>query len=212
MIATDQHTEEAPQEFAALSSALDVPERTVAEIIGAVASFATNSQPSPIPPAWLAIRACWGVGVTDAARSLSKALLPPDADAVEALDRNNFAPALAWLLHLGVARPVRWQHAPDAITWILDFDKLRRDSASELALVSQQGLQLVLLTMAGVWDATSGNGSLAIKGWPPPCRSRQRTPSIGLTLTEAEDFCRELLARQQARRGWQTTPRILRLR
>jgi hypothetical protein len=195
-----------------LSSALKVPERTLQEILSAVAAYATHAAASPIPPTWLAARACWSIGAAGAAQTLAGNLVGPNADIAAALHNGGFVPGLAWLLHLGVVRPMRWRHAPDTLTWILDFGKLRRDADGELALACRQGLQLVLDTMAGLWDASSGSGALVLKGWPPPQNRRRRAPAAGWPLDEAEAFCRDLLARQQARRGWHALPHILRLR
>ena len=200
------------QELQDISAVLNLSEQSLAEIIAAVAAHAATEPASPIPPAWQAVRACWSVGALEAARSLSAALLSSKTDAVETLQHSGFPPTLAWLLHLGVLRPLRWQHAPDNLTWILDFGKLRRDVDGDLALTCRHGLQLVVNSGAGLWDATSGEGALALKGWPASRCARRRGASLGFSLAEAEDFCRDLLARQQIRRGWRSTPRILRLR
>jgi hypothetical protein len=200
------------QELHDISAALNLSEESLGEIIAAVAAHAAAAPSSPIPPAWQAVRACWGVGALDAARSLSAPLLSSKADTVETLQHSGFSPNLAWLLHLGVVRPLRWRHAPDVLTWILDFGKLRRDVDGEMALLCRHGLHLVMTSIAGLWDATSGDGALALKGWPLSRRTRRCIAGTGFSLTEAEDYCRDLLARQQVCRGWRNTPRIFRLR
>ena len=181
--------------------------------IADVVSLFAATAPSPIPAEWLGARAFWSVGAGDMAAGIASTLLPQAPDALAALHHTGYPPALAWLLHLGVLRPLRWQHEPEAVTWILDFDKLRRDEFGELALPSQRTLQLVLEAAAGLWDMHSGAGALALKGWstkPSPRRHAEKSPT--LSHEEAEDFCRAALERYQAQRNWRTTPRLLRLR
>ncbi|TAN36399.1 MAG: hypothetical protein EPN23_08495 [Verrucomicrobia bacterium] len=178
--------------------------------IAEVVSLFTAIAPSPIPAEWLGARAFWSVGATDMAAGIANTLLSQAPDALAALYHTGYPPALAWLLHLGVLRPQRWQHEPEAVTWILDFNKLRRDEFGELALPSQRTLQLVLEAAAGLWDAYSGAGTLALKGWTMPPHRGRTSPK--LTREEAEDFCRATLARYQVQRNWHTIPRLLHLR
>jgi hypothetical protein len=212
MIALDQKFSEPDEQVADLSALLGLPPATVAAVVNAVSAFA-NVAPTPIPTAWLGVRAFWSVGASDTANTVAQALLPEAADALAALQRAGYPPALAWLLHLGVLRPQRWQHAPEAVTWVLDFGKLHHDEFGELALPSHKTLQLVLETAATLWDAHSGAGALALKGWtaavPLRCRKKKEAPT--LTREEAEAFCRATLARHQTQRNWRTTPRLLRL-
>jgi hypothetical protein len=182
---------------------------TQAAIAEVVALFSATT-PSPIPVAWLGARALWSVGDHEMAAGIAGTLLPQFPDARAALHHAGYPPALAWLLHLGVLRPQRWQHEPDTVTWILDFAKLRRDAFGELALPSQRTLHLILAAAASLWDADSGAGALALKGWPATRRRARTTPT--LTREEVEDFCRATLARHQAQRRWRVAPRLLRLR
>ncbi len=206
MIVSDQHSDGSAVQVADLSVLLGLPPATVAAVVNAVSAFAAVV-PTPIPTAWLGVRAFWSVGAGATADDMARALLPEAADALAALQRAGYPPALAWLLHLGVLRPQRWQHAPAAVTWILDFGKLRRDEFGELALPSHKTLQLVLEATATLWDAHSGHGALALKGWTAP-RRRAATPPT-LTRDEAEACCRAALARHQKQRNWRTTPRLL---
>ena len=176
-----------------------------------VALFAATA-PSPIPAEWLGARAFWSIGDDEMAAGIAVTHLPQAPDALAALQRTGYPPALAWLLHLGVLRPQRWQHAPEAVTWILDVSKLRHDEFGALALPSQKTLQLVLETAASLWDAQSGAGALALKGWPDAKPTRRRTPTPPhLTRQEVEALCRWAFARHQVQRNWHTTPRLLRL-
>ncbi|MCX7009470.1 MAG: hypothetical protein NTY53_19875, partial [Kiritimatiellaeota bacterium] len=210
MIAFEQKFAEPDEQVAELSTMLGLPDEIVAAVVNAVSAFATVA-PSPIPTAWLGVRAFWSVGANDTADTMAQALLPEAADALAALQRAGYPPALAWLLHLGVLRPQRWQHAPETVTWVLDFGKLRRDEFGELALPSHRTLQLVLEAAASLWDAHSGAGALALKGWTATVPARRRKGEVPtLTCEEAEAFCRAALARHQTQRNWHTTPRLLR--
>ena len=189
------------------------PDESVTQnAIADVVSLFAATVPSPIPTEWLGARAFWSVGADDMAAGIASTLLPQAPDALAALQHAGYPPTLAWLLHLGILRPQRWQYEPEAITWILDFGKLRRDAFGELALPSQRVLQLVLEAATSLWDAHSGAGALALKGWPSsaPARRRSSTPPT-LTREEVEGFCRATLARQQAARNWRTTPHLLHL-
>lgn len=213
MIAFDQKFSGPDEQVAELSAMLGLPDEIVAAVVNAVSAFATVA-PTPIPTAWLGVRAFWSVGANETADTLAQSLLPEAADALAALQRAGYPPALAWLLHLGVLRPQRWQHAPETVTWVLDFGKLRHDEFGELALPSHKALQLVLGAAASLWDVHSGAGALALKGWTPAPRRQRRKKLVEvptLTHEEAEDFCRAALARHQAQRQWRTTPRLLRL-
>lgn len=212
MIALDPNIPEPSAQVEDLSAMLGLPPATVAAVVDAVSAFASVAG-TPIPTAWLGVRAFWSVGAGDTADTLAQALLPEAADALAALQRAGYPPALAWLLHLGVLRPQRWQHAPETVTWVLDFGKLRRDKFGELALPSHKTLQLVLETAATLWDAHSGAGALALKGWTaaPPAHRRKKVEVPTLTREEAEAYCRAALARHQTQRNWRTTPRLLRL-
>ena len=210
MTALDSSIPEPSAQVTELSAMLGLPPATVAAVVDAVSAFATVA-PSPIPTAWLGVRAFWSVGADNTADDMAQALLPEAADALAALQRAGYPPALAWLLHLGVLRPQRWQHAPESVTWILDFGKLRHDEFGELALPSHKTLQLVLETVATLWDAYSGSGALALKGWAASVRRRKKVEGPTLTREEAEAFCRAALVRHQTHRNWRTTPRLLRL-
>jgi hypothetical protein len=209
MIALESNLPEPVAQVAELSAMLGLPPKTVAAVVDAVSAFSSVAG-TPIPTAWLGVRAFWSVGEGATADELARALLPGAADALTALQHAGYPPALAWLLHLGVLRPQRWRHAPESVTWILDFAKLRRDEFGELALPSHKTLQLVLEAAATLWDAYSGHGALALKGWTAPARRRAQTPPT-LTRDEAEACCRAALARHQTRRNWRTIPRLLRL-
>ena len=187
-------------------------ESVIQNAIADVVSLFAATAPSPIPTEWLGARAFWSVGADDMAAGIASTLLPQVPDALAALHHAGYPPTLAWLLHLGVLRPQRWQHEPEAVTWILDIGKLRRDAFGVLALPSQRTLHLILAAAADLWDVHSGAGALALKGWPPaaPARHRSSNPST-LTREEVEAFCRATLARHQAARNWRTTPRLLRL-
>lgn len=211
MIDLDQSAPEPAAQVAELSAMLGLPPATVAAVVNAVSAFAAVA-PTPIPTAWLGVRAFWSIGASETADDMAQALLPQAADALAALQRAGYPPALAWLLHLGVLRPLRWQHAPDKVTWVLDFGKLRHDEFGELALPSHKALQLVLGAAASLWDAHSGAGALALKGWTAAAPSRRRKVEVPtLTREEAEDYCRAALARHQTQRNWSTTPRLLRV-
>ena len=211
MIALDQSVPEPTAQAVELSAMLGLPPPLVAAVMDAVSAFATVV-PTPIPTAWLGVRAFWSVGANATADDMAQALLPQAGDALAALQRAGYPPALAWLLHLGVLRPQRWQHAPDAVTWILDFGKLRHDAFGELALPSHKALQLVLGAAASLWDAQSGAGALALKGWTAAAPTRRRKVEVPtLTREEAEAYCRAALARHQTQRHWRTTPRLLRV-
>ena len=211
MIPLEQDFSEPSAQVAELSAMLGLPDEIVAAVVNAVSAFSAVA-PTPIPTAWLGVRAFWSVGANDTADTMAQALLPEAADALAVLQRAGYPPALAWLLHLGVLRPQRWQHAPESVTWILDFGKLRHDEFGELALPSHKALQLVLGAAASLWDANSGAGALALKGWAaaaPVRRRKEETPT--LTRDEAEHYCRAALARHQTERHWHTTPRLLRV-
>ena len=211
MIDLDQSAPEPVAQVAELSAMLGLPPETVAAVVNAVSAFAAVA-PTPIPTAWLGVRAFWSIGASETADDMAQALLPQAADALAALQRAGYPPALAWLLHLGVLRPQRWQHAPDKVTWVLDFGKLRHDEFGELALPSHKALQLVLGAAASLWDVHSGEGALALKGWAAAAPARRRKVEVAtLTREEAEDYCKAALARHQTQRNWSTTPRLLRV-
>ena len=186
--------------LATASTALGLPAAVLDEVTRAVIEFGAGAGPNIVSPGWHMARALWSVGEHAAAHAVAAGLLAdgtPDADARHALEQHAFDPHLGFLLEVRVLRPLRWQHQPEQPGWTLDFSRLQRDTAGELALFRLSGLLGMLKTLVGLWDATRGRGTLALKAWPVP--------------REAEDCCRAFLERCRHARGWHAAPQVVHL-
>jgi hypothetical protein len=149
-------------------------------------------------------------------------IIPEDMD--PRLSRDLLAQALDAAGEPGLARrirlfgnrviyPARWTACGDRTVWILDVSQLLTPADGLLEMMLFDRVRTVLSTFADVWDATAGEGILALKGSP---KAAAALLGPDAKPGRAAALARELGARSRAAlealgpyRNWNTSPDVM---
>ena len=102
-------------------------------------------------------------------------------------------------LQARILRPDHWTAGRGEVVWVLDLTRLKGSAADSLELVVFPALRSLLEETAAVWQESSGDGTLAIRGL-----NRQVIDSQAVL-----DFCRAWMEHERAARAWTHTPELL---
>jgi hypothetical protein len=117
------------------------------------------------------------------------------------------------VLGSGLVRASEWLAARPRTVWTLDLHRLLLREADHLELALFLGLDVILDSLAGIWDPSSGSGLLGLRRTGDAARlllgpdaPRAR---IATLRREVRDLCEKRLASLAARRGWSDQPQVL---
>lgn len=111
--------------------------------------------------------------------------------------------------------PASWIACGRETVWVLDTRHLitSRDAGMEMILFER--IRIVLSTFADVWDASSGQGFLGLKGMEVTAATVLGAPTAGRSLQNLTQEIRALAGRHlelfRTQRGWASVPAILTL-
>jgi len=149
-------------------------------------------------------RALWGVGETEVAEQVLNDHLEQRAikDTLKVLLAVSDVSPMLWraVVRGAIRRRTEWISADRVPLWVLDVARIRMEPC-DMELARFLTVRILLRALAPVWNATAGRGALALR--------------YGATSAEANDalaYCRAVLEREAADRGWQACPQVLRLR
>lgn len=113
----------------------------------------------------------------------------------------------------GLVRPTRWLAAHPGPVWTLDLPRLLRHESDHLELALFPALAVILKSMTGLWDDSSGAGQLGLRGAGTAARlllGPASDPDRRLAFRrELRSFCEERLRRLGAGRDWTSRPDVL---
>lgn len=193
-----------------------VPEHTGDVARGVAAYWSGLAEADALPSQYVALlvsRALHGVGEKHAARRVVEHHFPDHqgGDVVENAMRLKSLPPAVWNVFASrLLRPSRWAVGQGGVTWVLDLSRLELDAGGCLELSFLQALRALLHSVADIWNASGGEGILGLRGLSQAAglvRSRRANALAG----EAEDYCRSVLERLRASRGWRTAPHVVSL-
>lgn len=114
-----------------------------------------------------------------------------------------------------VIYPARWTACGDRVVWILDVSQLITPDDGVMEMILFDRIRTVLATFADVWDATTGEGTLALKGTPKAALDLLGTaakPGRTAALTrELVACCRGAMESFGKQRNWSTNPSVMTL-
>lgn len=118
------------------------------------------------------------------------------------------------LFGAGMIRPSEWEIVADDCIWILDLKQmaLRDDAALELVFFS--ALDLLLESIADIWDESAGKGTLALRHVCSVAASLlgcDDAPKKKKLVNEIQDSCKAKLRQIGEERRWAETPRVMNL-
>ncbi len=115
----------------------------------------------------------------------------------------------------GLVRPALWEVLSGRSMWVLDLRHLAVPSDAPLELVLFRSLDMVLRSIAELWDGTHGQGTLGLRR---VCRTAAELLQAGTRTPAARDLAREIRGRCEMRlaalgplRGWTAIPAVLNL-
>jgi hypothetical protein len=111
--------------------------------------------------------------------------------------------------------PATWIACGRETVWVLDTRQLMDPMDFGMELILFERIRIVLATFSDVWDVTSGQGFLGLKGLETTAALLLGQAAAGRTTRNLTHEIRGLCARQldhfQKQRAWQATPAILTL-
>ena len=141
-------------------------------------------------------------------------LLRLTSQALDACGENFMARRLL-VLGTGLVRPAIWSVTGDTTVWVLDLTPLTRRGRDRLELVFFRSLNVVLETIADLWDASRGNGVLGLNHVSASAAAllgglagKRQTVQLAGELCYS---CADKLDRLRAQRGWLTAPIVMNL-
>lgn len=157
--------------------------------------------------ALLTARALASVGEHEAARRVLAAE-PPLEPLVGNLDPHRCSPMTFSLIGRGVLRAVRWPVLGPGFVVVVDLRKIRRDASCLLEIAYAQTMHRLVDACLDLWEATAGEGVLALRGLSVHEAVAARA---GALRSELAAWARERLAQQADARGWRRRPRVIEL-
>jgi hypothetical protein len=141
-------------------------------------------------------------------------LLRLTSQALDACGENCMARRLL-VLGTGLVRPAVWSVTGDTTVWVLDLTPLTRRGRDRLELVFFGSLNVVLETIADLWDASRGNGVLGLNHVSASAAALLGGLAGKRQITQlARELCLTCagkLDHLRAQRGWRTAPIVMNL-
>lgn len=115
----------------------------------------------------------------------------------------------------GMVKPSQWAVTGDRAMWVLDLKEMTIREDAPLELLFFKGMQIVIESMADVWDESLGEGVLGLRhicctATRLLCASHDDAGVAELTA-EIKGMCAGKLDQLRDLRGWRTTPMVLNL-
>lgn len=177
------------------------------DVAHSVAVFCADDLRRGIPSTDLQVllsRALWGVGATDTAEHVLTDHLEQHSikQTLKALLSVSDVSPMLWraVVRGAVRRRTEWLSADDMPLWVLDLERIQR-AACDMELARFMTARILVRALAPVWDATTGHGALAVRGFDAPPHS-----------LAIPTFCRDVLRHESRIRRWRVVPRVLRFR
>lgn len=113
----------------------------------------------------------------------------------------------------GMVRPSEWVVTGERTIWVLDLKEMTvRDDAS-LELVFFKSIQVVMDSIADVWDESRGEGTLGLRHICSVASmllgGATRTTAVKSLGLEIVDVCISKLNRIRVERGWEFVPEVM---
>ncbi len=187
-----------------------VPPQHAGDIARGVAAYLAERGVQSFSSEYLALligRALRGAGDESAAKHLAELKLKGGQPA-ELVDQlllfDEVSPVIWNLFSSGLVRPTRWASGGESTVWVLDLNKLEAEPGECLELSFQLVIRAVLSVLAQVWDASSGEGALGLKGLQRTEEGKGERWS-----KEVGRFCSSVLEKIRTEREWQAVPRVV---
>lgn len=136
------------------------------------------------------------------------------ARALSSIGHENAARRLL-LFGTGMVRPSEWIVTGEHAVWILDLKDMSIRNDAPLEILFFQGVQIVLESIADVWDESRGEGVLGLRHICSAASallgSSRKTSEVSDLGDEIRSLCADRLDRIKNTRGWMTTPRVMNL-
>lgn len=114
----------------------------------------------------------------------------------------------------GLVRPAEWEVTGGDAIWTLDLRRMSVRDDVVLELVFFNSLNIILSSIAEVWDATEGHGVLGLRH---VCTTASallgggKSRAVTALADEIRDACEAKLGQVQAERNWRYVPDIMNL-
>jgi hypothetical protein len=121
-------------------------------------------------------------------------------------------PSLLPFFSLGIIRPADWAGAQLDRMWTLDLGRLVLSDSEKHEMMLYGSLRAMIENMVVFWDASGGEGVLALKGLAS--FNVESNPRQRQTFTSADDlieYISNLFLQQKELRNWQAVPSLLNL-
>lgn len=120
-----------------------------------------------------------------------------------------------FLFGTGLIRPSEWDVTGDDAMWVLDLRQMTVHSDASIELLFFCSLNIVLDSIAEVWDRTDGHGLLGLRHVCSAACALLGEPgakkAVAPLVEEIKDLCRRKLGQIGAERGWHDTPKVMNL-
>ncbi|OVE75909.1 hypothetical protein BVX97_03085 [bacterium E08(2017)] len=115
----------------------------------------------------------------------------------------------------GMIRPSEWEVTSDNTMWVLDLKQITLSKESALELTFFNAINILLDSIADVWDDTKGEGVLGLRHVCTAATlllgSSARNKDRSLLINEIMAVCELKMQQIADRRGWDDEPRIMNL-
>ena len=136
------------------------------------------------------------------------------AQALKSLGQGGDARRLV-LFGSGMVRPSEWLVTGDEAIWVLNLKDIALREDASLELVFFKGVQIVLESIADVWDSSGGDGILGLKHVCVAASSLLGAPrnskAVARLCDEIRGICAGKLQQIGRDRGWHSEPFVLNL-
>lgn len=112
----------------------------------------------------------------------------------------------------GLVRPAQWEVTGEDSMWVLDLKQITMLAEASLELVLFQSLNLIVETLADVWNDTSGRGVLGLRHVSSAAARLLGSAGdrrLEEMAREIRGVCEDRLRRIADERGWVETPAIM---
>ncbi len=115
----------------------------------------------------------------------------------------------------GLVRPSVWEVSGGKAMWILDLKQMTVKDDSSLELFFFGCLNIVLDSIADIWDETKGEGTLGLQNVCPAAAGLLgkvgKKKEVWALAGEIRALCSKKLDQIRAARGWQAAPEVINL-
>ncbi len=119
------------------------------------------------------------------------------------------------LFSSGMVKPSEWVVTGDKDVWVLNLKEITMQEDASLELIFFRGVQLVLDSIADVWDECAGDGVLGLRHVCLAAASLLGAPrnskAVAMLSDEIIDTSIAKLAQLKRERGWESVPFVLNL-